>query len=266
MSSTPGLTRVRNAQEERIANEKYLSNIQEYPSQMMPSKMGTRSGMGPLMLEGDEGASGNGAPLLAHALSSHICVVAEGELEPLDSEYARDSRERARTGATGGAGGPRYDEPAGRLEPMAPAGHSRGAGSPLSKRAGAGPESDRRSRSPDGVGATGSAVHEIRARSREGDRGGVESRGDITRGTDAGDVAEATLFSVGRKMGEDYYMVSQSHAGEITLYNPFSSETHPLHLPRGWSTPASMDEFRKVVNHLQRTDDGGFTLAAEPTI
>lgn len=83
-------------------------------------------------------------------------------------------------------------------------------------------------------------------------------------GASAGPAAEATSdtrFSSGVKLGADYFMLSQSNEGEISLYNPFTSETHPLQLPEGFSVPEDLDTFRAMVDRVTRTEDGVFTLA-----
>lgn len=60
--------------------------------------------------------------------------------------------------------------------------------------------------------------------------GGEPSDGPAADGA-TGDEPEATRFSSGVKLEPDYYMVSQTNAGEISLYNPFTSETFALQLP-----------------------------------
>ena len=77
----------------------------------------------------------------------------------------------------------------------------------------------------------------------------------------AADGDEATRFSSGVKLGQDYFMLSQTNAGDISLYNPFTSQTHALDLPEGFEIPEDLDAFRAMVDRVTRREDGTFTLA-----
>lgn len=90
---------------------------------------------------------------------------------------------------------------------------------------------------------------------RGGGAGGAGAGGGMPEGD------EATRFSSGVKLGADYFMLSQTNAGEITLYNPFTSQTHALELPEGFEVPEDLDAFRAMVDRVTRREDGSFTLS-----
>lgn len=178
-------------EEERLANERYLKNIMEYPG-----------GAGDSTLPRDAGAIGT-TSMAVGLMGDDYAMSGYGRLEPMDPEYERKSRERLEQ---------RSDSPPFPEGPDPQQGRGGGAG---------------------GAGA-----------------GGNMPEGD-----------EATRFSSGVKLGADYFMLSQTNAGEITLYNPFTSQTHALELPEGFEVPEDLDAFRAMVDRVTRREDGSFTLS-----